>query len=119
MNTHPTAGELVRAVAQWIDEVRPQLDSRNGYLARVAMNALSIVERELSAAVSAKSEVTARLSGVLGQSADYDSLIRELCDRLRNGRADIRTPGLLETLRVDTLARLAIDQPNYRHEKTE
>lgn len=119
MNTHPKAGELVRAVAQWIDEVRPQLDQRNGYLARVAMNALAIVERELSASAAAKSEMTPHLSALLNRTADYDTLIRELCDRLREGKMSISTPGLLEALRIDTLARLAIDQPNYRHEKSE
>jgi hypothetical protein len=116
MITHPSAAELARAVARWIDEVRSQLDSRNAYLARVAINALGIVDRELLERDRIESEITPRLSKLLNQAGDYDSLARELCARLRRGDMNITTPGLLEMLKDDTLARLAIDQPTYRHE---
>src|SRR5215831_17283948 len=118
MISHPTAAELARAVAQWIDEVRPQLDQRNAYLARVALNALAIVEREVSHGDAAKIEATARLAKLLAQSGDYDALTNELCERLRSGSVTIATPDLLATLRAETLAKLGIDQPNYRHEKS-
>jgi hypothetical protein len=119
MITHPTAAELARAVAQWIDEVRPKLDQRNAYLARVAINALAVIDRELSQSAVAKTDVTERLSKLLNRSGDYDELMRELCERLRSGGMNIETPDLLATLRADTLAKLAVDQPNYRHEKSQ
>jgi hypothetical protein len=119
MITHPVAAELARSVAQWIDEVRPQLDQRNAYLARVAMNALAVVDRELMQREPAEQLITSRLSKLLGQEGSYEALARVLCDQLKNGAMNIETPGLLAILRDDTLARLAIDQPNYRHEHVE
>jgi hypothetical protein len=120
MISHPTAVELVRAVAHWIDDVRPNLDARNAYLARVAINALAIVDRELSQSDAAESALMPRLSKLIGNDSaagsDYESLTRALCERLRNGSMGVDTPELVALLRDDTLAKLAIDQPNYRHE---
>ena len=116
MTTHPSTAELVRAVAQWIDELRPQLDQRNAYLARVAANALAIVDREFAQSKAAESAIAERLAQLLQHAGEYDSLVRELCECLRGGRMDVDTPGLLAILRDDTLAKLAIDQPTYKHE---
>ena len=117
--SHPTASELVRAVAQWLDDVRPQLDPRNAYLARVASNALAIVERELTLGAGAEAALAPQLAALLHCEDDadehYAELIRALCERLRSGDMGFDTPGLLSFLREDTLARLAIDQPGYRH----
>jgi hypothetical protein len=119
MISHPTAAELARSVAQWLNEVRPQLDSRNAYLARVAINALGVIDRELTQSDETESAITPRLSTLLmqesGDDRDYASLTRELCAALRNGHLDINTQGLLAILRDDTLAKLSIDQPNYQH----
>lgn len=116
MISHPTAAELARAVAQWLEEVRSKLDPRNAYLARVAINALATIDRELTQRDAAEPAIVARMSKLLGQSGDYESLTRELCERLRSGRMNIETPEVLATLRADTLAKLAIDQPNYCHD---
>jgi hypothetical protein len=112
--SHPTASELVRAVAQWLEDVRPQLDQRNAYLARVAANALAIVERELTLGVAAEATLGPQLAALLGAEGEYATLTRTLCERLRSGDMGVDTPGLLSFLREDTLARLAIDQPGYR-----
>jgi hypothetical protein len=119
--SHPTASEIVRAVAQWLEEARPQLDQRNAYLARVASNALAIVERELNLAAGAEAALAPPLAALLdcegGADHNYAALTRTLCERLRSGDMGFETPGLLSFLREDTLARLAIDQPGYRHER--
>jgi len=116
MSSHPSAAELARAVAHWLDELRPQLDQRNAFLARVAMNALGVIDRELMQRDAAELAIAPRLSKLLGTEGDYESLTRELCARLRGGQLGVGTPELLAILRDDTLANLAIDQPNYRHE---
>ena len=36
MISHPKADELTEAVARWIEQIRPGLDPRNAFLARVA-----------------------------------------------------------------------------------
>jgi hypothetical protein len=114
--THPRTEELVEAVAAWIDGIRPSLDPRNAFLARVAANALATVRRELTQGPAAEAAAVARMSEVLGRAGDYDDLNGELCARIRTGELTVETPGLLAALRVMALDQLAIDQPNYRHE---
>jgi len=114
--THPRAEELAEAVARWIDQIRPGLDPRNAFLARVAANALNTVARELVAGPAAERAATARMAALLGHKGAHADLTRELCERLRAGELTSATPGLLAALRANVLDELAIDQPNYRHE---
>ncbi|MDB5435597.1 MAG: hypothetical protein JWR47_1854 [Phenylobacterium sp.] len=116
MITHPRTEELVEAVAGWIDAIRPSLDPRNAFLARVAANALATVRRELTQGPAAEAAAVARMSEVLGRTGGYDELNGELCARIRTGELTVETPGLPAALRVMALDQLAIDQPNYRHE---
>ena len=116
MITHPRTEELVEAVAGWIDAIRPSLDPRNAFLARVAANALATVRRELTEGPAAEAAAVARMSEALGRTGDYDDLNGELCARIRTGELTVETPGLLAALRVMALDQLAIDQPSYKHE---
>jgi hypothetical protein len=113
---HPKAEELTVAVARWIDQVRPALDPRNAFLARVAANALGTVTRELALGPKAEAAATERLAGVLGRQGGHAELTTKLCERLRSGELGVATPGLMAALRANVLDQLAIDQPNYRHE---
>lgn len=114
MNTHPTAGELVLAVSAFLERLTPGLAPREAFMARVAQNALGIVGRELAQGPEAVAAATAHLSALLGHAGALDRLVAELCDVLRTGEMDAETPGLLEALKANTLAQLAIDQPDYR-----
>jgi murein L,D-transpeptidase YcbB/YkuD len=114
--THPRADELTEAVARWIDQIRPQLDPRNAFLARVAANALAAVTRELQAGQAVRDTAAGRLADLLGHPGAYPDLATELCAKLRDGQMDATTPGLLTALRANTLDQLAIDQPSYKHE---
>ncbi len=116
MITHPRADELTEAVARWIDEVRPGLDPRNAFLARVAANILGVVARQQQLGPAAEAAAVERFTVLLDHRGDYASLNRELCDCLRAGTMDAATPGLLAALKANVLEQLAIDQPNYRHE---
>ncbi len=113
MITHPRAEELVEAVAEWIDQIRPGLDPRNAFLGRVAVNALATVGRELAKGAAAEATAVARMSEVLGRSSNYDDLSGELCARIRAGSLTVETPGLLRALSEMAVAQLAIDQPSY------
>lgn len=115
MITHPSAAELIAAVSAWIDEIRPQLDERNRFLARVAVNALGVIGREQTLAPAAEEASAARLRTLLGEPGDRDSLVASLCTRLRDGRLTVSSNGLLAALRADLVDQLAIDQPGYRH----
>ncbi len=116
MITHPTTEELVQAVALWIDQVRPSLDPRNAFLARVAVNVLSVVERELRQGPEAERNALQAMTALVGENGDFGRLNAELCARIRKGEMTAETPGLLEALRSMAQDQLAIDQPKYRPE---
>lgn len=116
MITHPKTEELVESVALWLEQIRPTLDPRNAFLARVAGNALATVRREITEGPAAEARAVAAMSGVLGHDGDYERLTAELCDRIRSGDLTVATPGLLEALRTMAMDQLALDQPSYRHE---
>ncbi len=119
MITHPKTEELVQAVALWIDQIRPSLDPRSAFLARVAVNVLSVVERELTQGPAAEARAVQAMSGLLGhqgEGGDFAALNAELCARIRAGDLTVETPGLLEALGAMARDQLAIDQPKYRPE---
>ncbi|MFC3069652.1 DUF6285 domain-containing protein [Phenylobacterium soli] len=116
MITHPKPEELAEAVGRWIDEIRPQLDPRNQFLARVAANAIAAVARELKLGDEAKAAAVQRLEPILGHGGTFEALNWELCEKLRAGEMNAQTPGLLPALRANVLDQLAIDQPSYKHE---
>ena len=116
MITHPKTEELAQAVAAWIDEIRPGLDPRNAFLARVAVNILGVIGRELTLGPAAEGRAVDGMAGVLGHDGDFAALNAELCARLRTGELGVDTPGLLAALKMMAADQLAIDQPNYRPE---
>lgn len=116
MITHPRTEELVESVRLWIDEIRPTLDPRNAFLARVAANALATVYREITDGPAAEAAAVAGMADVLGREGDYAELNAELCDRIRSGELTVETPGLLAALQVMARDQIAIDQPSYKPE---
>ena len=116
MITHPRTEELAKAVAGWIDEIRPGLDPRNAFLARVAVNVLGVIQRELTQGPAAEARALEGLTGVLGHDGAFADLNRELCAKIRAGEMTVETPGLLDALKVMARDQVAIDQPNYKHE---
>lgn len=116
MITHPRTDELAESVRLWIDEIRPTLDPRNAFLARVAANAMATIARELTQGPAAEREAVARMGEVLGREGTYDELNSELCARIRAGELTTESPGLLLALQVMAKNQLAIDQPSYKPE---
>lgn len=116
MITHPSTQEILQAVIQWIEDVRPRLEERDAFLARVAGHALATVQRELSQGPTAQAASVSRLTRLLTHDGTYDALQGELSDRLARGELNLDTPGLLAVLRAEVTDRLMIDQPGYRHD---
>lgn len=117
MITHPRTEELVEAVSGWIDGIRPSLTNpRDAFLARVAVNVLGVVRRELTEGPAAEAAATERLAAVLGHDGSFEALNAELCAALKSGEVDAETPGLLAALKANALDQVAIDQPNYVYE---
>ncbi|MET0704907.1 MAG: DUF6285 domain-containing protein [Mycobacterium sp.] len=109
LHGRPTAAELVAAVADFLDhEVRDAVTGSVNFHARVAANALRMVERELEAPQPV--EVTAALNrlGVPDEAA--------LAQAIRAGAMDHRGEELTSVLRAIVSHRLAAAHPGYEHE---
>jgi hypothetical protein len=116
--SHPKTEELAESVRLWIDEIRPTLDPRNAFLARVAANAMATIYRELTQGPAAEAAAVEGISGVLGHDGDFAALNTELCERIRSGELTVESPGLLAALKIMARDQIAIDQPSYRPEGT-
>ena len=108
----PTAAELIAAVAQFLEqEVRPELSGRLAFHAKVASNALRIVERELTGTAAA--DDVASLRTLVGADGDLLALNTVLANKIRAGELSGADPALREHLIRSALARLAVDNPRY------
>ncbi|CAJ1584496.1 DUF6285 domain-containing protein [[Mycobacterium] wendilense] len=109
LHGRPTAAELVAAVADFLDQdVRAATEGQVNFHARVAANALRMVQRELTATGAA--EVNQVLAG-LGATDEA-----QLAAAIRNGDFDERADELLPGLRVLVGHRLAAAHPGYTEE---
>jgi hypothetical protein len=107
LHGRPTAAELVAAVADFLDDdVRDATTGQVNFHARVAANALRMVQRELEGEGGA-SAVTAALTR-LGFSDEAG-----LAAAVRRGDLDGRPAELSECLRILVAHRLAAAHPGY------
>jgi hypothetical protein len=114
MQDEPTPTELIKAVADFLrNELTPAISGHNAFKLRVAINALDLVTRQLALESSSDAAETARLSQLLGMQGSLGELNRALAGRIASGETDLQTPGLADHLWQTTLAKLAVDQPNY------
>lgn len=114
MQDEPTPTELIAAVANFLrTEIAPQLSGAAAFKLRVSINALDLVTRQLTLAQRNDDDELHRLSQLLGVQGTLPDLNRLLADRIASGAADLETPGLADHLWQTTMAKLAVDQPNY------
>jgi len=114
MQDQPAAHDLVTAVREFLEKVAmPKLEGHDAFHARVAANALAIVERELAIGPVDNAAELERLSALLGHDGDLAGLNAGLCDEIRAGRMTLETPHLADHLWATTLTKLSIDQPRY------
>jgi hypothetical protein len=114
MQDEPTPSELIKAVADFLrNELAPQTSGHGAFKLRVAINALDLVTRQLALEGESDEAELARLSQLLGMDGSLPELNRALAGRIASGEADLTTPGVAEHLWQTTLAKLAVDQPNY------
>jgi hypothetical protein len=117
LDERPTAAELIAAVAEFIEtKATPHLDARTAFHAKVAVNVLRIVERELDRERHAGNQAELERLRALcsaGNDADLAALNRELCARISDGRIAIDDPALQEHLMSSVLDRIAVDNPKY------
>ena len=123
MQDRPTAGEFAEAIREFLEkEILPELeDSRVQFRTRVAMNALSILEREVEQEESLLQAEHERLTRLLGEDhatpgsleelrGQVLELNRDLAGRIRSGEVPDST---LELLRETTADKLRVASPKY------
>jgi hypothetical protein len=113
----PTAEELLLAVREFLEhDVLPEASGRTRFHARVAINVLAIVERELALGPAADRAERERLAALLPDAGD-DASLTELNERLaaaiRDGGIDAARAELWEHLRATVRDKLAIANPRY------
>ena len=114
MQDQPTPPEIIAAVARFLKEVvAPEAGPATSFQARVAANALEIVRRQLEQAPVGEAEELERLKAILGHDGALSELNAELSKRIADGTLDLATPGVADHLWATTLAKVAVDQPNY------
>ena len=120
MQDEPTPEELIKAVADFLrNDIAPAISGHNAFKLRVAINALDLVTRQLALEEGSDAAELAGLSKLLGVHGSLGELNRVLAERIAKGDIDLQTPGLSEHLWQTTMAKLAVDQPNYASYKRE
>jgi hypothetical protein len=114
MQDEPRPDELIKAVADFLrEQIVPQISGHAAFKLRVAINALDLVTRQLALSDESDAEEHASLRALLGHDGSLFNLNAELADRIAAGAVDLSTPGVKDHLWRTTLAKLAVDQPNY------
>jgi len=104
----PTAAELVEAVREWLErDVAPEAVGRLRFHARVAVNMLAIVERELVLG-PAQAEAHAERLARLGVADDA-----ELARRIRAGELDDRLDEVKAAVAASVRDKLTVANPRY------
>jgi len=115
----PTADELIDAVRAFLaDDLLPTLEGRQRFHARVAVNVLDIVGRELRDGQAADDDERSSLVTLLAVDDDVDDvdtsdLARLLAEAIRGGDIAIDDPSLLDHLRRTADADLRIANPRH------
>jgi hypothetical protein len=104
----PTAAELLEAVREWLErDVMTATTGRLQFHARVAVNVLAMVERELAAGPAQALAHQARLDA-LGVADEA-----ELAAAIRSGALDDRLDEVRAAVRASVLDKLAVANPRY------
>jgi hypothetical protein len=120
MQDEPTPIELTKAVADFLrNDIAPVISGHNAFKLRVAINVLDLVARQLTLAEGSDAAEAASLKTLLSIDGSLIDLNRRLAERLAAGEVDLATSGLSEHLWTTTMAKLAVDQPNYGSYKRE
>ena len=104
----PTAEQLVESVREWLErDVLPATEGRLQFHARVAVNVLAMVERELAVGAQQAAAHEQRLA----QLGCADDAV--LADRIRHGELDDRLPEVRDLVWASVRDKLAVANPKY------
>jgi hypothetical protein len=110
----PTAAELTEAVREFLErDVMPAVEGRVAFHTRVAVNALSMVERELTLGPELDAAEHQRLRTLLGHDGSVRDLTVELARRIREGSLDEQRAEVVVAVRETVRAKLRVANPGY------
>jgi len=99
--------ELTQAISEWLtQDIIPTTSGRKGFKARVARNAIGMLQRQSQSGSLFSEAQEQRLSKLSVKAAD-------LCSQLLNGTLNIQSNELRHHLKLSTMEQLFIDQPKY------
>ncbi|MGH9275055.1 MAG: phosphotransferase family protein, partial [Acidimicrobiales bacterium] len=108
LHDRPTLAELVEAVCEWVDiDVREGTEGRLSFHARVAGNALRMVEREIALEPALSDAHRARLAA-LGCDDDH-----ALATRIRAGELDGRAEEIRQAVAASVRDKLLVANPGW------
>jgi aminoglycoside phosphotransferase (APT) family kinase protein len=114
LQDRPSAAELLEAVREFVEQdVQPALEGRGGFHARVAANALGIVERELVLGPSVDAPVVERLTTLLGRDGSPRELVTALASGIRDGSLEDDDDDVVAAVLDVVRAKLVIANPHY------
>jgi Domain of unknown function (DUF6285) len=114
LHDRPTAAELVAAVREYLEhDVMPATEGRIAFHARVAVNVLGMVERELELGGPQGEAEHARLVQLLGREGTIPELTELLAGDIRRGEMDDRWAETVECVRGTVRAKLEVANPRY------
>jgi hypothetical protein len=114
MQDRPTAAELVQAVREFLErDVMEATEGRVQFHTRVAINALGMVERELTLGPELLAEQRTRAAALLGPADDAMFQERELAARIREGALDDRLDEVRAHVRETVREKLLVANPGY------
>lgn len=125
MQDRPTAIELLKAAQEFCErDLLPNLEGRVRFHARVLLNVLGILERELQGEEEALRNEWSRLRDLIGSTDEipptFDGMKdkvaswnRELSAKVRSGEMDERWDETVEAVYETVVEKLAIANPRY------
>jgi Domain of unknown function (DUF6285) len=114
LHDRPTAAELVAAVREYLEhDVMPATEGRIAFHARVAVNVLGMVGRELELGGTQGEAEHARLVQLLGRDGTIRELTELLAGDIRRGAMDDRWADTVEHVRSTVRAKLEVANPRY------
>ena len=120
MQDKPGPADLLSAVSKFLrDELLPTLSAHHAFQLRVSCNALDLIQRQISLEPASDAAEVERLRKLLAHDGDLAALNAEFAQKIADGALTLETPGVKEHLWATTLAKLAVDQPQYGSYKRE
>lgn len=114
LHDRPTAAELVAAVREYLErDVMTTTEGRVAFHARVAVNVLGMVERELELGPGQDDTEHARLVALLGHDGTVRALTEELARGIRDGSLAASWPDTVAHVRETVRAKLEVANPRY------